>query len=459
MKSRFNVAEVWSPAFAGADYPDCFIPELWAAESLQILFGNTLMLPLVHTDFSNEVAKYGDIVNTRRPDTMTAARKADGDTITFSRPTATNVPIRLNQHIHQSFVIYDGEESKAFKDLVNEYLKPAVESIAVMVDQILVAQMYQFLAGENQAGKLGTAMDEDTVLAAQKVLEDNKVKYPRHFVVNSKAQQDLLSVATFVEADKTADGGQTLRSGALGNYFGFNFFMSHNMPYIAAGNTTKANAVNNSGGYSAGDTAINYDGAGDPVVGEWLTIAGDMTPQLVTADDGSTLTLWPGLQNAVDDDAVITTYTGGAINLGAGYAQYYTKELVVDGFSVAANAGQLATIGATAGTSPFYGIVGAPDTTGLYMDRGLDAAVVDDAVVGIGPAGGYNMAFHPNAIGFISRPLAKPRNADSAVLSYKGLGIRVVMDYDMDKQGTKVTVDILAGVTALNNDMGVIVFN
>lgn len=461
MKKSFLKALSWKSAFAGTDHPDALIPEIWAAEGLRVLYANSVMLPLVHTDFKNEIQKFGDIVNTRRPDTMTAGRKVDGDTITFGRPTTTNIPIKLNQHIYQSFVIYDGEESKAFKDLVEEYLEPAVESIVELIDQVLLMQGHQFWWNGNIAGSLGTAADEDTVIAADKVLNDNKVKGSnRYFVVDSKMQADLLSVAQFVEADKVGDAGTALRTGSLGSYYGFSFVMSHNAPTIATGNTTKTNAVKNASGYSAGDTSIEIDGAGTPAVGEFCTIVGDMVPHLITGYSSNTLTIYPALQSAVADDAVVTTYTAGAINYGSGYDADYTKEMVVNGFSVTPQTGQLCAIGASASTDPIYGIVGSPDTTGIYVDRGLDSAVSNSDTVGIGPSGSYAFAFHKNAIGFITRPLAAPRgkNVDSAVMNYKGLGLRVTMGYDMDTQGTKVTIDVLAGVKTLNADMGCSVF-
>ena len=49
------------------DFPSAFIPQLWANESIAILEENMVIGNLVHRDFENTVASYGDTVNTRKP--------------------------------------------------------------------------------------------------------------------------------------------------------------------------------------------------------------------------------------------------------------------------------------------------------------------------------------------------------------------------------------------------------
>lgn len=71
-------------------------------------------------DFEPIVASFGDVVNTRRPGEFQAKRKTPADSVTVQDATSTNVQVPLDQHLHVSFLIKDGEESKAFKDLVNE---------------------------------------------------------------------------------------------------------------------------------------------------------------------------------------------------------------------------------------------------------------------------------------------------------------------------------------------------
>lgn len=62
------------------------------------------------------------------------------------------------------------------------------------------------------------------------------------------------------------------------------------------------------------------------------------------------------------------------------------------------------------------------------------------------------VAFHRDATALVTRTLDKPMGvADSqvAVESYKGLGLRVVRDYDISKKQDVISVDFLLGLTTL----------
>ena len=90
---------------------DAFVPEIWANESVLILLENMVASSLIHRDFENELARFGDIVNTRKPAEFTAKRKDVNDNVTIQDASATNIQVPLNQHLHTSFLIRDGEES------------------------------------------------------------------------------------------------------------------------------------------------------------------------------------------------------------------------------------------------------------------------------------------------------------------------------------------------------------
>jgi len=223
--------------------------------------------------------------------------------------------------------------------------------------------------------------------------------------------------------------------------------------------------VDNVSGYNIGDTAIDVDGFSSALtVGSWCTIGGDMTPQLITAvspASGSTtqITVSPGLKSAVVDDAVVTVYSPGAVNLTAGYANNWSKPLVTDGFSVAPKVGQLVSFGTG---DARYGTLRTPTTTSMLLDRPLESGVADDAVVGIGPAGNYSLGFHPNAIALVSRPLAAPMagtGARSFVAESDGMGLRVTITYDGNAQGHLVTLDMLYGVKVMYEELGVLVYS
>ena len=56
-----------------------------------------------------------------------------------------------------------------------------------------------------------------------------------------------------------------------------------------------------------------------------------------------------------------------------------------------------------------------------------------------------NMAFHQNAFAFVTRPLEQAKGAESYVVEYEGLTLRVTMDYDIATKKQILSVDTLYG--------------
>jgi hypothetical protein len=453
--------KIFIPAFANSN--DAYIPEIWAQESLMILENQMLMPHMVHRDFEDEVAQFGDTVNTRLPADFEAKRKVDGDTVTNQDATATNVAVKLDQHLHTSFIIYDGEESKGFKKLRDEYLVPAVISIAQAADEVIIGELYNFI--NNNAGKLGTDPSVATIAALRRVMTDNKAPLQgRSLVVPPSVEEALSQISVFHEADKVGDDGTALREGSLGRKFGFNIFMSQNAPDISTSKDVVTGAINNGAGYAAGTTALTVDGLSAAIAnGTWCTIAGDMTPQLITGTTGgatpTALAVSPGLKHAVVDDAVVTIYDPGAVNLGAGYAVNWSKPMVVDGFTLACEKGQMLSQGASVSALKKYGLINTPTTTSVTLNRALETALADDAALFPGPAGAFSFGFHKNAVAFVNRPLAAVAPGSGALsftASYNNVSIRITIAYDADYQGHRVTVDMLCGVKTLQTALGAV---
>jgi len=437
-------------------------PEVWAQESLMILEKNLVMANLVHRDFENAIASSGDVVNTRAPASYAFTRKGDSDDVTIQDGTATNVAVKLNQHGHVSFLIRDAEQAKSFKDLVNENLRPAMIAMAQGIDETVMGQMWSFYRDGNVVGKLGTDVTRASLTAMREKMNTNLVPMDgRNLAICSNLEEGLLNVDNVVTADKVGDEGSKLRSGSLGELYGLQTVMTQVAPQIATGNTSDGGQVDNGAGYPAGTTTLTVDTFSAAVLaGTWCTIAGDMTPQRITAATGTpctSITISPGLQYAVADEAVITDFTPGAINLGAGYAIDYAKTLVTNGFSVAPKVGQLISFGASAAN--LYGALSTPTTTALNVNDALRVALTNGDVVGIGPSGNYGFGFHRNAISLVVRPMATPiegTGARSAVVNYNGLALRVTVSYSGVKQGHIVTVDLLYGVKVLDTSLGTI---
>lgn len=457
MKKQMYLGRIWTPAYdpTGNDN-DAYVPEVWAEESLMILENNMVAANLVYRDFEDEIKDYGDVVNTRRPNSFTAVRKNDDDNVTNQAATATNVRVPLNQWFHTSFTIKDGELSKSFKNLVTEYLKPAAISIAQAIDEVVLMQQYQFLA--NVAGNLGSAPGKTELIELKELMSNNQCPLGgRVLIVNPNMEGDLLDNDSFTDADKVGDQGEAMQEGWLGRKFGFSSYMDQNAPSVIS---TPQVADVTSNAEAVGATTIEVTTPANFAVGQWVVIGGDDTPQRVTTVNVGDIVITPGLKRSVSAGASVSGYDLGAVNQAVaptGYSAEYEKAIVVDGFTVAPVKGQLVTFNGSVNSE--YGLMTGSGINALYLDRPLDAAVADNEVVGLGPEGNYGFAFHRNALALVTRPLAiAPSNmgANSAVASYNDLAIRVTMQYQGTQQGLLVTLDLLAGVAVLDENLGAV---
>ena len=447
---------------------DAWIPENWANESLAILEENMVAVNLVHRDFEDEIAAQGDVVNTRKPNEFKAKRKDQKDAVTVQDAKSTNIPVPLNQHLHTTFIVYDKEMSLAFADLVDEYLRPALLSIAQAADKIVLCQAPRYIRADGKtAGTLGTNLGVNAIVDTMVNFNNNKAPMMnRNFIITARDHGALMKLDQFTSAEKIGDEGTALRTASLGQTYGFNFFMAQNTPDVPTSHTddTEAGAINNAAGYGVGIKTFTVDTFTSAItVGTWIVIAGNDVPQRVTASTGSpatSITVAEGLKNAVVDNAAITAYLPGAVNLAAGYANGWLKEIVLDGFGRTPDVGQMVSFleGTPTGAEPVYCVIDSDDTAKtVLLDRPLETAVADNAVVAIGPAGGYNFAFTRNALAFVNRPLATPpaqAGAASAVANFNNISIRVVWQYDGNLQGMRVTVDMLCGIAILDQDLG-----
>jgi hypothetical protein len=441
---------------------DAFVPEHWANEGLMILEENMVMAHLVHRDFEDEVQRFGDVVNTRRPNKFKIARKVDGGTLSYQDAQSTNVPVTLDQWFTMPFTINDGEESLSFKDLVGVYLKPAMLAIASGVDRSVTGQVQRFInTPANRVGRLENlpaATSNDIVLDARQVLNDNlaPMDRERHLLLTSASETALLKNDIFVKANERGDGGSALEMARLGQIYGFNTWMGQNVPGLVTG-TTIAGTV--TGAEVAGETGALSCTLGATVVGEFINVAGNDQPTYCTAITAATtdFTLNEALKYATGAGAVCTAYTSDTVDhpTAGAYAIGWTQTIEMDNIAYW-SIGQLCAFG-TGANRRTYTVI-EKDTTNNYiiLDRPLEVAVADGAAAFPGPQGNMNLAFHREALALITRPLALPRAGTGAVggvASYNGISMRVTMQYSQSAGGTQVNCDMLAGLAVLDTNL------
>lgn len=453
---------------------DALKPELWAQESLVILEENMVLGNLVHRDYSSAFASYGDVVNIDKPQEFEAVRKTDADEVTVQDANADSLQVKLDQHFHTSFMIKDGQETKSWKDLVNYFLRPAILSIAQAVDKAISGSVIQF-AWTNGSGTLGTAPTSTSpFLEVRNIMNKNKCPVSgRKFVLTPDTETAALALDIFQSAERVGDNGTALREASLGRKLGFDFFMAQNQPTVTRASGTASSTVSTTikaaNAAAKGATTIVCTSNVGGVAGQIVDIGGD--PQYVLAVDGGgeNITICPGLRAAKAAGTAVTFYKFAKVNLGAGYAAGYAKELVIDTITdfvvgqpvIIHPTEAVAGSAAAAAALPRGVVIGTSAATSILLDRPLDAASVDNSFISPYPVGNYNFAFTKNAVALVTRPLQAARSgtgALSATASYNNLGVRVTITYNGTKQGHLVTVDLLCGVTKLDDDQGAVLF-
>lgn len=80
--------------------------------------------------------------------------------------------------------------------------------------------------------------------------------------------------------------------------------------------------------------------------------------------------------------------------------------------------------------------------SGVSVSPALGALADATPVVLVG-AHTANLAFHPSAFAFVTRPLAAPAGVESYVTSFDGISLRVVRGYDMKYKREMLSMDVL----------------
>ena len=454
---------------------DAFIPEKWAFESIKILTESMVITNLVHREFQNEIAEHGDVVNTRKVSKSEPKRKTDTDDYDDSDKTATNVQVKLDQWFYDSFRLKPREMSLSFKDLVREHLVESVKGIARGVDRAVLGRMAHALikSPTTRSGRLlnlTSANAKDTILSARELL-NKQLAYEdgRSMCLSPSSESAILAVPEFFKANESNKGSSIIEEARLGRILRFDTYMGQNVPSlttaavdVAAGTVTNALAAGGSGSQAV--SIIGYEA----VVGEYATVAGNDQPSFITAKtsgagDTTAVTLNEANKFATLAAAVINVYK--KFDVDGAYAIGYQKDITVDGHTASKGpqVGQIVSFG-TGGTRHTYVIIKATvvtsTSTKILLDRPLDIALADNEDGFPGPAGSYNPAFHRDAFALVSRPMMKPGQnlgVNAAVATMNGLSIMVTMQWDINKGGVKVNLDLLAGIAELDKDLATLI--
>lgn len=353
-------------------------PTQVARQVLPNLYANSVFLPLVWRNYSNEFQSIGNTVTVKTPTTFTAI-DFDGDVSDdYQNTTETSQLITMDKFKTVDASVTSTEMTLEVSDFNTEFSIPAAEALAQAIDISIATELG--IASYLNRGTPGTAPSslEDIVTVREKLNINNAPNSDRSLVVDSAGAAKLLQLDTLVEVDKSGMT-QALREGTIGRVYGLTLIESNNV----------------------------YDHTiGDMVVGTSPTVTG-------AADAVSIVVASGGVSKTLLEGDIITI---------ASVDYVVTADMAVDS---------------------------SGDGT-ILIAPGLVAAASGTSLSAIKAAGTLNVGFQKNAMAFVSRPLSPTLGgADSAVLNFQGISIRVVYDYNSSTKTNLMSFDVLYGLKAL----------
>lgn len=233
-----------------------FIPELWSDEIAVRFKSNLVLGELVET--MDHTGKYGDVIHVPTITRGAAASQfgSQGSEVSFTAPTVNEFQVALDQWWVHGKQIPDIVEKQALPSMRKFIVDDMAYSLAVAVDN--------YLHGANVAGLLrgasdlagavigsdgetafsgtaagntgnGTALADLGVRTMIQTLDDLDVPgTDRFWVIPPVEKKRLLGLSRYTEQAFTGEqgGGNSIRSGKVGDLYGDPVYVSSNCPTI-----------------------------------------------------------------------------------------------------------------------------------------------------------------------------------------------------------------------------------
>jgi len=342
----------------------------------------------------------GDTIRIRRRGSGTVREFTSS--ITVDDITESNVNLVLEKHYDLSFAVTSKQWTLDLQSFSEQLLAPNVLKMAEQIDAYALTKLKHL---PNIGGTGETSWDGSTAVlpgalpttighlaAINRKLDEQKVPMAERVQLVSPAyKQALLSIDSFVEADKRGDGGTALEQARMGQLMSMSHFMDQNVDSSTVHTSGTMDTALTSAAVAVGATSIPYD-TGDEVSGTFkegdivyiagygnVVVAADNT----ASSSAGTLTIVEPIRTAIADATAMTVYDGSA------------------------------------GTRTLQGA-----------------------------------AFNPRAFAFAAVPLEIPQEASGAVVTYEDLSIRLIRDYNITTKTSTISMDCLVGGVLVDGNLG-----
>ena len=341
--------------------------------------------------FARQGAKIGDTLKVRLPNQYTVR---SGAALNAQDTTESTVDLKVQTQKGVDLNFTSVDLTLALDDFSDRILEPAM---AVLAANIEADAMNMYKDIWSQVDNQGQPATFTKVLQGRKILVDNLAPLNgRTCNLNTQDNVDLVDALKGLFNDQGVIGKQN-REGFMGRTAGFDFMENTLWPSHPRGAANTSYVVNGAG--QTGGALTENTGAGQPVVGDTLTIAGVFRVHPETKQSTGVL-----------QQFVIAG--GGAI------------------------------------TTTSFPISPAIVTSGPMQN--VSASPANAAAITFSGAAGTNyglsMAYQKGAFAFATADMVMPRGVDFAAReAFDGVSMRIVRQYDINNDKFPCRLDVLYG--------------
>lgn len=211
-----------------------FIPELWAANTLDAVEFATMWAKLVCRDYEGDIKNYGDTVHIPHVSNYTAQTKSSGisNVVEFESMTHNRTDISVDTHKYAAFQVEKFAQRQALPGFVEKQTKKLGYALARAMDVSVAALPQNFSA--SIVGTYGVELtDNDYNSAWQKlaeagVVEENATNGDVVIVLSAAAYAAALRTDRLVNRDYAGEAGaDALRRAKIGQILGSDVHMSN----------------------------------------------------------------------------------------------------------------------------------------------------------------------------------------------------------------------------------------
>lgn len=215
-------------------------PNVWSKEALLARESTLVLVPRVK-HYDRDIKNFGQTVEIPNVSNLTANKKVANAQVTLNAPTETKHTITINQHYECSFMLEDFADAQVAYDAASEYSAKTGYAIAEKMDTSVVDELTD--NATYSAGAFGTALNDTTILVANRYLDEAKSPSTgRTLAVSPQGKQEMLAIDKYVRYDALGTG-TAIVNGKVGNIYDIDVVMSHNLRVTTATPTENNNLL------------------------------------------------------------------------------------------------------------------------------------------------------------------------------------------------------------------------